>query len=85
MFAGKEVARALAKMTLDPKDCCAKLNDLSPEQLKVLEDWEVKLKAKYPTVGTVRLQRMDACKGAASCWCSAVSGVGLSGSRLWSL
>ena len=64
IFAGKEVARALAKMTLDPKDCCAKLDDLSPEQLKVLEDWEVKLKAKYPTVGKVRLPHMGACAAA---------------------
>ena len=54
MFAGKECARALAKMSMDAKDCSAALDDLTPEQLKTLEDWEAKLKAKYPTVGQVR-------------------------------
>ena len=53
-FAGKEVARALGKMTMDPKDCTDKVDDLTPEQLKTLEDWETKLKAKYPVVGKVR-------------------------------
>ena len=52
-FAGKEVARALGKMSMDAKDCSAKVDDLTPEQLKTLEDWEAKLKAKYPIVGKV--------------------------------
>lgn len=52
-FAGKEVARALGKMSMDPKDCIDKVDDLTPEQLKTLEDWETKLKAKYPLVGKV--------------------------------
>lgn len=51
IFAGKEVARALGKMTLDVKDCTDKVDDLTPEQMKTLEDWEAKLKAKYPLVG----------------------------------
>ena len=55
LFAGKEAARALAKMTLDPKDCYARVDDLSLEQVKTLEDWEASCKAKYPTVGKVRL------------------------------
>ncbi len=53
-FAGKEVARALGKMSMDSKDCTDKVDDLTPEQLKTLEDWEAKLKAKYPVVGKVR-------------------------------
>ena len=53
-FAGKEVARALATMSLsadvvgrgDVDDCDAK-------QLTTLTDWEAKLAAKYPAVGKV--------------------------------
>ena len=54
-FAGKEVARALGKMSMDPEDCTDKVDDLTQEQLKTLEDWETKLKAKYPVVGKVRI------------------------------
>ncbi len=47
------MARALAKMSMEAKDCCAEVGDLTQEQLKTLEDWEAKLKAKYPCVGKV--------------------------------
>ncbi len=40
-------------MSMDPKDCVDKVDDLTPEQLKTLGDWEFKLKAKYPVVGKV--------------------------------
>jgi hypothetical protein len=56
LFAGKEVARALGKMTLDPKDCTDDVDDFTPEQLKTLEGWEAKLKDKYPIVGKASSQ-----------------------------
>jgi len=52
-FAGKEIARALGIMSMDPKDCTDELDDLTPKQLETFADWEAKLKAKYPAVGKV--------------------------------
>jgi membrane-associated progesterone receptor component len=53
-LAGTECARALAKMSLKPEDLdCADLGDCSPSQLATLEEWEAKLKAKYPVAGQV--------------------------------
>ena len=54
LFAGKECARALGKMTMDAKDCTAEVSDLSEAQLKTLSDWEEKFQKKYDQVGTVR-------------------------------
>ena len=54
LFAGKECARALGKMTMDAKDCTAEVSDLSEAQLKTLSDWEEKFHKKYDQVGTVR-------------------------------
>ena len=54
MFAGKECARALGKMTMDQKDCTAKVDDLTEAQLKTLSDWEGKFSKKYAEVGKVR-------------------------------
>ena len=53
VFAGKEVSRALAKMSLVAEDCNDKLDDLSKHQLEVLQDWEAKFKEKYEIVGQV--------------------------------
>lgn len=53
VFAGKEVARALAVMSTDPKDCTGDLSGVSEEQLKVLGEWEKKFETKYGVVGQV--------------------------------
>lgn len=53
MFAGREVSRALALMSLDPDDCCAELADLTPRQLETLEEWISKFREKYHSVGRV--------------------------------
>ena len=50
-LAGKECARALAKMSLKPEDVSGDLADCSPSQLATLEEWEVKLRGKYPVAG----------------------------------
>jgi membrane-associated progesterone receptor component len=53
---GKDVSRALAKMSFEPDDINSRvLSDLTPEQLKVLDDWDEKFenKKKYPVVGTL--------------------------------
>lgn len=57
LFAGKNVTRALAKMSFTPEDinAGADVDDCSDEQLKTLADWEKKLMdvRKYPVVGTL--------------------------------
>lgn len=55
VFAGKEVSRALAKMSLVTEDCNDKLDDLTKHQLEVLTDWETKFQEKYEVVGKVRI------------------------------
>ena len=52
-FAGREASRALAKMSLLAADCNGDLDDLSPREVKVLQEWEEKLIGKYVTVGQV--------------------------------
>lgn len=54
LFAGRDASRALAKMSFSPSDVeSSDLSDLSPDQLKVLDDWEKKFiqAKKYPVVG----------------------------------
>lgn len=63
IFAGKNITKALATMSLKPEDVLnshnydyAKnnlLNELTPEQIKTLKDWEIKFidKKKYPVIG----------------------------------
>ena len=46
-FAGRECARALALMAVDPKECNDELGDLDERQLKTLEDWIHKFQTKY--------------------------------------
>jgi membrane-associated progesterone receptor component len=48
-LAGKDSSRALATMQLDvdTTDC----SDLTEKQLQTLQDWKMKLSAKYPIVG----------------------------------
>jgi predicted heme/steroid binding protein len=53
-FAGLDASRALGKMSFEPADVAScDLSDLTPEQLKVLDDWETKFLhgKKYPVVG----------------------------------
>ena len=53
MFAGRECARALAKMIVDVSECTDELGDLEARQIKTLEDWIQKFQAKYPVVGRI--------------------------------
>jgi membrane-associated progesterone receptor component len=55
-FVGKDVSRALAKMSFEPADIdSTDLSDLTADQLKTLQQWEDKLEKvkKYPIVGRV--------------------------------
>lgn len=60
MFAGREVSRALALMSLDAEDCCAELADVTPRQLETLQEWITKFREKYFSVGQVSLDLSDA-------------------------
>ena len=51
MFTGKEASRALALLSFKPQDINGKLDDLGPDELQVLEDWEYKFMEKYAKVG----------------------------------
>ncbi|XP_051129381.1 probable steroid-binding protein 3 [Andrographis paniculata] len=53
VFAGKDATRALAKMSKDENDVVPSVDGLSEKEIGVLNDWEKKFQAKYPTVGTV--------------------------------
>ncbi|KMZ73396.1 putative steroid-binding protein 3 [Zostera marina] len=51
MFAGREVSRALAKMSKNEEDISDDLSGLTEKEIGVLEDWEKKFQVKYPVVG----------------------------------
>ncbi|KAL5546963.1 hypothetical protein UlMin_006650 [Ulmus minor] len=51
MFTGREASRALALLSFKPQDINGNLEDLGPEELQVLQDWEDKFEEKYPKVG----------------------------------
>jgi hypothetical protein len=54
MFAGKDISRALAKMSFEPADLANNsLDDLDEKQKKVLADWITMFEEKklYPVVG----------------------------------
>lgn len=56
-FAGKDVSRALAKMSFDLEDLeNTDISDLSEKQLKVLDDWckTFEEKKQYPCVGRLK-------------------------------
>ncbi len=51
VLAGKEVARALALMSLKPEDCTSDLTGLTEKQLQTLKQWEERYQKQYPVVG----------------------------------
>lgn len=56
VFAGRDASRGLAKMSLSPEDSTSSdLSDLSPAQLKTLDEWVNKFAVvrKYPVVGSI--------------------------------
>lgn len=53
VFSGKDAARALAKMSTDPKDVSPDISDLSMSEKETLDGWELTFRAKYDVVGTV--------------------------------
>ena len=52
-FAGRECARALAKMSTDITDCTADVQDCSLAEMDTLRDWEARFQSKYIIVGKV--------------------------------
>ena len=52
-FAGIDCSRALAKVSLDPKDLNANCAELYAAERDVLNDWVRKFEDKYPEVGIV--------------------------------
>ncbi|KAG7367773.1 cytochrome b5-like heme/steroid binding domain containing protein [Nitzschia inconspicua] len=55
-FAGRDISRALAKMSFDPEDLQnTNIDDLTDKQRKVLDDWIETFQTKkgYPIVGTL--------------------------------
>lgn len=53
MFAGKDVSRALAKMSTRDEDVIGSLDELTDKELNVLADWERKFEAKHPIVASL--------------------------------
>ncbi|PSC69128.1 steroid-binding 3 [Micractinium conductrix] len=53
LFAGKEIARALAKVAVDEKECTDDLEGLTKGELETLADWERTFDSKYEVVGRV--------------------------------
>lgn len=53
VYAGKEVSRALGRMSLHESDCQGDISDFTAKEHAVLEQWEGKLAAKYPVIGRV--------------------------------
>lgn len=54
VLAGKEVARALAVMSLKADDCTADLAGVTPKHLDTLRGWIARFERKYPVVGKAR-------------------------------
>ncbi|XP_018474170.2 membrane steroid-binding protein 1-like [Raphanus sativus] len=55
LFGGREVSRALAKMSFEEKDLTWDISGLSPFELDALQDWEEKFMSKYTKVGSVKV------------------------------
>ncbi|KAL3640038.1 Membrane steroid-binding protein 1 [Castilleja foliolosa] len=54
LFAGKDVRRALAKMSFEDNDLTGDLTGLGVFELDALQDWEYKFMGKYVKVRTVK-------------------------------
>lgn len=52
-FSGREISRALALMSFDPKDFTDNLDGLGSDEMEVLNDWEEKFKERYVKVGRI--------------------------------
>lgn len=52
VFAGRECSRCLGKMLISDEEANANWDDLSPEHMQTLNEWEAKFGSKYPVVGT---------------------------------
>lgn len=53
VFAGKDASKALGKSSLKEEDAIADYSGLDEKELKVLDDWVVFFKKRYPIVGKV--------------------------------
>ncbi|GAA5911004.1 hypothetical protein JCM6882_006746 [Rhodosporidiobolus microsporus] len=53
VFVAKDASRGLGKSSLKPEDAVADYSTLTPEELKVLDDWEKYFKKRYNIVGKV--------------------------------
>ncbi|KAJ8765900.1 hypothetical protein K2173_020416 [Erythroxylum novogranatense] len=51
MFAGREVSRAFALLSFNPRDFNANLEDLGEAEFAILQDWVDKFEEKYVKVG----------------------------------
>ncbi|KAL6009749.1 Membrane steroid-binding protein 1 [Asimina triloba] len=51
LFAGRDASRALALMSFDPNDLTGNIEGLNPDEIEVLNDWELKFIEKYVKVG----------------------------------
>ncbi|KPA81869.1 putative mitochondrial hypothetical protein [Leptomonas pyrrhocoris] len=52
VFAGKEVSRCLGKMLIGEEEANANWDDLLPEHMQTLDEWDAKFESKYPVIGT---------------------------------
>ncbi|KAG4089840.1 cytochrome b5 [Neocallimastix lanati (nom. inval.)] len=55
IFAGKDFSRALAKTSLELEDVSPYYEDLSEEEINMLNRWEKFYQKKYPVVGSLIL------------------------------
>ncbi|KAF2862779.1 cytochrome b5 [Piedraia hortae CBS 480.64] len=53
VFAGRDPSRALAQSSLKEEDCTPDWEDLSPDLIKVLNDWFTYFEKRYNIVGRV--------------------------------
>jgi hypothetical protein len=61
-FAGRDISRALAKMSFDPDDLNnTSVDDLDEKQIKILQDWIATFEEKkqYPIVGRLDKTKQD--------------------------
>ncbi|XP_037447575.1 membrane steroid-binding protein 1-like [Triticum dicoccoides] len=54
LFAGRDVSRALAKMSFELSDLTGDVSGLGPLEVEALQEWEQKFMGKYVKVGTIK-------------------------------